>query len=283
MFVGAHVSIAGGFDKSIDRAVAIGAQCLQTFASSPRSLKTSEYDGAVIEKYLMKKAEANMGPHFFHGVYLINLATDKASYLQVCIDSLIFYQQFAGKIEGEGTIFHIGSHKGVGFEAVKKQVAKAIEDVLKHTPDGVKLFLENAAGHKGVIGADLHELRWLRDKISSNELRSKLGICYDTQHGFASGLDVRTKESLTKTLKTIDNQLGLEQVNVIHANDSKVAFNSQRDRHENIGEGEIGTEGFRYLVNHPRLHHLPVILEVPGEKRSGPRAVDIERLVSLCE
>ena len=103
MLVGGHVSIAGGFDKSIDRAIDLGANCLQTFASSPRSLKVSQIPSEVIDKYLQKKTHSKMGPHFFHGVYLVNLAHEKDEYVQASVDSLIFYQKLAGKIKGEGT------------------------------------------------------------------------------------------------------------------------------------------------------------------------------------
>lgn len=282
MLIGAHVSIAGGFDKCIDRAVEIGANCLQTFASSPRSLKTSEYPQEVIERYLTKKREAGMGPHFFHGVYLVNLATEKSDYLQVSIDSLIFYQHMAGKIHGSGTIFHLGSHKGRGFSEVRGQIVRALELILQETPDGVHLFLENAAGHSGVVGDDLHELVQLIEAIDSDYLRAKLAVCIDTQHAFASGMDLRTKEAVDEFVRTVDRTLGLQLVHVIHVNDSKVPFASKRDRHANIGDGEIGEEGFKALVNHPKLKSLPFILEVPGDGKSGPQKVDVEMLRSLA-
>lgn len=283
MLIGAHVSIAGGFDKCLERAVDLGANCLQTFASSPRSLKYSELDEGVVGAYREKKAGLEMGPHFFHGVYLVNLATEKADFLEACIDSLAFYQRTAGRIGGEGTIFHIGSHKGAGFAEVREQVVGAIEEVLKQTPDGVTLYLENAAGHQGVIGDDLDELGWLIEQISSKELSSKLGVCLDTQHAFASGYDVRNKDGIEEMVRQADQAFGWERVQVMHANDSKPEFNSRRDRHENIGEGEIGEEGFRLMLKHAKFKELPFILEVPGEDKSGPRAVDVERLRALAE
>lgn len=283
MKVGGHVSIAGGFDKSIDRAVDIGANILQTFASSPRSLKTNDFDESIIEKYLIKKETEKMGNHYFHGVYLINLAHETEEYIQASVESLVFYQQFAKKINGVGTIFHTGSHKGRGFDVVKKQIVKAVEDVLKKTPDGVTLFLENAAGQKGVIGADLLELRYIYDSISSDELKSKLAVCYDTQHGFAAGLDIRNSQAVDETIIKIENQLGMEIVKVIHINDSLMEFDSRRDRHANVGEGEIGEEGFREFLNHKKIKGLPFLLEVPGENKSGPRDVDVEKVKSLLK
>jgi len=281
MQIGAHVSISGGFDKSIDRAVDLGAKCLQTFASSPRTLKFSPLESKTLELYLDKKEVNQMGPHFFHGVYLVNLATEKPQYLEVSIESLKNYQQTAGQIKGEGTIFHLGSHKGAGFDAVKNQIVKALEQVLKNTPDGVTLFLENAAGHKGIVGSQLNELGWLIGQIKSKELQSKLAVCLDTQHAFVSGYDLRTKEGIGKLIQDADNAFGWNKVKVIHANDSIPEFNSRKDRHQNIGEGEIGESGFKFLLAHPKLKHLPFILEVPGTNKSGPRIEDINKLKSL--
>jgi len=203
--------------------------------------------------------------------------------VQASIDSLVFYQKFAKKINGKGTIFHIGSHKGKGFDLVKKQVAKAVEEVLKKTPDEVKLFLENAAGQKGVIGADLNELAYVYDSINSSELQEKLSICYDTQHGFSAGFDIRDKEAVEDTVGKIESALGFEMVGVIHINDSLVPFDSHRDRHANVGDGEIGEKGFKSFINHPKLRKLPFLLEVPGENKSGPRKEDIERLKLLYQ
>ncbi len=279
MEIGGHVSIAGGFDKCIDRAVAIGANCLQTFASSPRSLKTSDFSAEIIEKYLTKKKEFKIGSHFFHGPYLINLASEKSNYVKASIDTLIFYQKFAGLIGGNGTIFHIGSHKGVGFDFVKNQIVTAIVEILKKTPSNVKLYLENAAGHKGVIGDDFEELGEIVSSVP-DDLQKKLSVCLDTQHAFASGYEVRNEIGVNKMLSDLDRDIGLEFLEVIHANDSKVELGGRRDRHENIGEGFIGADGFKVILNHKKLKLLPFILEVPGENRSGPREQDVEKLMS---
>jgi deoxyribonuclease-4 len=282
MKIGGHVSIAGGFDKCIDRAVVIGANCLQTFASSPRSLKTTEFSDEIIERYLSKRKKHKIGSHFFHGPYLINLASEKPEYVKACIDTLIFYQKFAFQIGGRGTIFHIGSHKGVGFSNVKDQVASAIVEVLKKTPSNVKLYLENAAGHKGVIGADFDELGFLISSVPGN-LRSKLAVCLDTQHAFASGYDVRNKSGVDEMLIDFEKKIGFKYLEVLHANDSKTEFASNRDRHENIGDGHIGLKGFKILLNHNKLKKLPFLLEVPGENKSGPRKEDVEKIRSLVK
>ncbi len=273
MYVGCHVSIAGGFDKCIDRIVERGGNCLMTFASSPRTLQTKEFSDADVEIYLDKKKTSQIGPHFFHGVYLINLATEKHDYLSVSIDSLVFYQTQAARIGGEGTIFHIGSRKDRPFLEVKDQVVGAINRVLAGTPQGVKLFLENCAGQAGTIGDTFEELASIIKEVDEKE---KLGVCLDTQHCFASGID------LENTIDKFDKIIGLEYLKVIHVNDSKTDFESRVDRHENLGEGKIGEERLKKFLQTSQLSILncPLILEVPGSG-DGPRREDIDKLRSL--
>jgi apurinic endonuclease APN1 len=270
MYFGSHISIAGGFDKCIDRIVERGGNCLMTFASSPRSLQTKEFTDADVEVYIEKKKTFKIGSHFFHGVYLVNLGTDKEDYLRASIDSLTFYQQLAGRIGGAGTIFHTGSTK-LEFSKVKDQVIKALNRTLAGTPDGVKLFLENCAGQGGTIGDEFEELREL---IKGLEDDSKIGVCLDTQHSFASGYDLDT------VLDKFDKIVGLKYLGVIHVNDSKTDFGSRVDRHENLGEGKIGEAVLKKFLRDPRIAGIPLILEVPGSG-DGPRKEDIDKLKSL--
>lgn len=237
-----------------------------TFASSPRSLKTTKISPKIIELYLQKKAKEKIGPHFFHGVYLINLASEKKSHLKVSIDSLVFYQQLAGEIGGQGTIFHIGSHKGKGLPEVTDQIVQAINEVLDNTPKGLRLFLENAAGSAGTIGASLEELAGIIARIGD---KSKIGVCLDTQHAWASGI------SLDMALSKFDQTIGLKYLKVIHLNDSKTDFGSGVDRHENLGRGKIGKEALRAFINDKRLVNIPFILEVPG-RGEGPTKSDLD-------
>lgn len=271
MYLGAHVSIAGGFDKCIDRIQELGGNCLMTFASSPRSLRFSPLDPKAIVKYSAKKQSAAIGPHFFHGVYLVNLATEDPKYLVASRDSLINYQQAAGDIGAVGTIFHIGSHKGRGLAQTIDQIVAAINFILDSSPKDVKLILENAAGQSGVVGSTFRELADIITRIGD---KSKIGVCLDTQHAFASGIP------LTKALDEFDHLIGLKRLTVIHCNDSKTDFNSHVDRHANIGEGKIGESDLQKFITDPRLKNIPVILEVPGTG-DGPRKVDLAKLQSL--
>lgn len=273
MFLGAHVSIAGGFDRCLDRTEDLGANCLMTFASSPRSLKTSPIPPQVIRKYLDKKAQTNIGPHFFHGVYLVNLATGNKDSLRASINSLIFYQRLAGDIGAVGTIFHIGSHKGRGLSGTLDQIVQAVNFILDSSPKGTKLILENAAGQGGTIGEKFEDLAQIIARVGD---KPKIGVCLDTQHAFAAGY------SLDTVLDKFDRAIGIKYLSVIHLNDSKTDFCSHVDRHANLGEGKIGKEVFKKFLANPLVRKGPIILEVPGDG-NGPRKVDIDTLKSLVE
>jgi len=278
MLIGAHVSISGGIDLSIGRGEAIGANCIQTFASPPRTLKFFPYSDEVLARYKVAKQASSIQLHVFHGVYLVNLANEKPEYVRLSVDSLVHYQQAASAIGGLGTIFHVGSHKGSGFEAVKHRVAQAIDAVLSESPKDVTLMLENAAGHKGTIGQTIDELAELFSLVTKTD---QLGLCLDTQHAFASGVDGRNPEALDAFLTEVDQKIGLAAVKVIHTNDSKTLFDSHHDRHENIGEGELGAVGISNWLHHPKLQDLPFIMEVPGVDKNGPGEKDIQKLQSL--
>jgi len=175
----------------------------------------------------------------------------------------------------KGTIFHLGSFKNSTEEKALKQVIEAIKEILGSSGQ-VNLILENSAGAGNLIGDSFREIGEIVRRVND----SRVKVCLDTQHAFASGIDVKSQEGLNKTLQEFDREVGLKNLIAIHANDSKTEFNSKRDRHENIGEGFIGLEGFRNIINHPILKDIPFILEVPGEG-SGPDTNNILRLKNL--
>jgi deoxyribonuclease-4 len=282
MLLGAHVSIAGGIDKAIGRGEAIGAHCIQTFASSPRTLAFSPIAEEVVAAYTHARQHSAIQLHVFHGIYLINLASEKPDYVAVSTQSLIHYQHLAAQLHVLGTVFHIGSHKGAGFDQVKTQIAQAICTVLQETEPGTFLLVENAAGHAGTVGQTIDELATVFETVSilGGDM-SKLGLCLDTQHAFASGVDPRTETGLADFLNMVETKIGLSYIKVIHTNDSKVDCASHKDRHENIGAGIIGPDGLRRWLTHPKLAHLPFILEVPGVDGDGPGKKDIDALKQL--
>lgn len=274
MYIGAHVSIAGGLDKGLDRIAELGGNCLMTFASSPRSLKTTKISEFQISKYLTRKKALDIGAHFFHGVYLVNLASEKKSHVKTSQESLIFCQQLASEIDAVGTIFHIGSHKGAGLSETIDQIVASINYVLDSSPKNTRLIIENAAGQGGTVGATFKEISQIFARIGD---RSKLGFCLDTQHAFASGY------SLKKVMFEIANNGLMNHLCVVHLNDSATDFDSHVDRHANWGEGKIPLDDLKVFLADPHLKNIPLILEVPGHNHEGPRKKDISFIKSLVQ
>ncbi|MCL5783911.1 MAG: deoxyribonuclease IV [Patescibacteria group bacterium] len=274
--VGAHVSAAGSLDLSFERAQEIGAEATQIFISPPQQWLHSNHTEEEIARYKDQANKTRIEPNFIHAAYLINLASPNPELVKKSIDWLIYSQKVAEKLWAEGTIFHIGSFKDTTEEQALKQVIEAIKTIIKSTGN-VTLILENSAGAGNLIGDQFSELGKIIRQVNDPRLK----VCLDTQHAFASGYDFRTKEGLKKTLAEFDREVGLANLVAIHANDSKVEFGSHRDRHENIGEGFIGLEGFKNLINHPALQNIPFILEVPGFDNNGPDKNNVQLLKSL--
>lgn len=272
--IGAHVSSAGGLDLSFERAQEIGAECTQIFLSPPRQWNQTSREIEEINRYKLKQVETGIGPNFIHGTYLINLAAQSPEHLQKSIDWLIYALNLAEELEIKGVIFHTGSHSGRGFNTVFDQIVKAIKKILTKSK-GSNLVLENSAGQGRSVGSKFGELGAIIKAVDNPRLK----ICIDTCHAYVSGLDI--KNNLDEVLKEFDKQIGLKNLVAFHANDCKFDINSNRDRHENIGKGFLGKEGFKNLLNHPKLKDLPFILEVPGFEGTGPDKNNIDILKSL--
>jgi deoxyribonuclease IV len=275
--IGAHVSAAVSLELAFERATHIGAECFQIFISPPQQWLQSKHDTEEIERFKTKASETQIGPNFVHGTYLVNFGTQNPEHLQKSIDWLIYALQISEKLGIQGVIFHTGSHKGNGFDSILPQVRDAIKKVLSNSPKNPQLILETSAGGGGSIGRNFNELGQLLKAVGDKRLK----ICLDTQHVFASGYDVKSALGLKDVLIELKEEVGLENLVAIHANDSKTEYKSNRDRHENIGDGLIGTEGFELLINHPDLKNVPFILEVPGFAGNGPDEENIKTLKSL--
>ena len=276
MKIGTHVSAAGGVGKAIDRAVDIGAESIQIFASSPRSWAFKPLNEQDIAAFREKSEFHGVGPAFIHGSYLVNLG-GPPDLLRKSIHSLMSNMDAAGRLGARAVIFHLGSHKGRGTDAVFSQVVEALDVIVRGSPPDVWLTIENSAGAGGHIGSTFEEIGRIVDAVRSQRVR----VCIDTQHCFAAGYDVRDERGVREVMSEFDRAIGRERLGAVHANDSKSALGSGVDRHENIGEGSIGIGGFEAIIAHPAFSDAPLLLEVPGRDRKGPDEENVNRLKDI--
>ena len=276
MKLGAHVSASGGVSKSIDRALDIGAEAIQIFASSPRAWKFNHPKPEEVERFRKKSEESRIGPCYIHGSYLVNIGGSEDQ-LQKSIDCLVSNMSAAGEIGAEGVIFHGGSHKGKGFDAVLNQAANCLTQVLEKSPDNVWLCLENSAGMGAHIGSSFREIGRILRVVDHPNLK----VCLDTEHCFAAGYNLAVPEELDKVIAEFDSEIGLDKLVAVHANDAKVELGSGVDRHENIGEGYIGISGFESILGNTAFKNVPFFLEVPGFDGNGPDKENLDRLKTI--
>jgi len=279
MKIGAHVRTAGGVDKAIDRAQEIGAETIQIFSGAPQAWRRKDYRPEEVEAYRARVAETAIEPAFLHGVYLANLATDKQEHLAKSLDALVHDMNVCHLLGASGVIFHLGSHRGAGFDQVFPQVAESVRKVVDATPEDTWLILENSAGMGGTVGSRFQELGSIIREAGSPRVK----VCLDTQHMFAAGYDVKTKDGLEAAMSEFDAEVGLDPLVAVHANDSKCPLAGGVDRHENIGEGHIGLDGLLNVMSHPAFRELPFLLEVPGFDNQGPDRRNVEILKALRE
>jgi len=277
MKIGAHVGTSGGVNKAIDRAEEIGAEAIQIFSGAPQAWRRKEYRPEEVEAYKARAAETGIGPAYVHGVYLVNLATDNPENLEKGIDALVHDMKVCHLLGSLGVIFHIGSHRGAGYEHVFSQVVGSVVRIVEATPEETWLILENSAGMGGAIGSRFEELGRIISEAGSPRVR----VCLDTQHAFAAGYDLKTKAGLEAAMSEFDREVGLDRLVAVHANDSKCPLAGGVDRHENIGEGHIGVDGFENILAHPAFADVPFLLEVPGYANEGPDRRNVETLKSV--
>ena len=280
MKLGAHVSIAGGLGKAVDRGRELGCETIQIFGSSPQTWAYKPVPQEQTRDFRERAKEASISPVFLHAIYLINLGTPNVANLEKGIDSLINYMNLASEVEADGVILHPGSHGGAGYEGIFEQTVASIERVLENSPPGPWLTLENTAGMGQHIGARFEELGRIIAAVSPT-YPSRLKVCLDTQHCFAAGYDVSTKEGLESMLAAFDACVGLDNLVAVHANDSKYALRAGIDHHENIGQGYIRLEGFENIMGHPAFQNVPFFLEVPGLEKKGPDKENLEILKEM--
>ncbi len=275
--IGAHLSVSGGYDKALDSIIEKGGNSLQIFSSSPRQWKLANPTPEIIDVFNEKRKKLNIDPIYFHASYLLNLgyyAGGGEISRKVLINELLL----ASKMGVRGSIVHTGTFKkddSVSLEERYNDLIINIKEILEQTPPDTFLILENSGTKK--IGKDLAELATILDAVANDRVR----ICLDTCHLHVAGYDLTSVDAFEKFLTTVDSIIGLDRIEVIHLNDSRDPFNSGRDRHENLGEGNVGTEVFKNLINNPQTKHIPFILETPGFDGNGPDKKNIDILKSF--
>ena len=265
MKIGAHVSTAGGLHTCFERAAAIGAECVQIFESAPQQWGTARLTDEQADDFRARMKDAGIGPVFIHGKYLMNLASADEKIFKTSVSTLRSSMNIAARIGAQGIIFHTGSHKGMGLDAVFEQVCEAAVNVLAETPDETWLIFENSAGQGGTIGSKFADLGQILKRVDSPRAK----VCIDTCHAFAAGYDLSSKDGVKAAMAELDREIGAKNIAAVHCNDSKTPLGAGRDLHENIGEGHIGRAGFEALVAHKAFANVPLLLEVPGYKIDG--------------
>ncbi len=284
---GAHMSIAGGYSEALPRIVAIGGNCLQMFSASPRGWNLAKVSEEEATAFRAEKMKRKIDPVYFHASYLINLA-DGGFIGDHSVESLIAEFTIASKLGVRGSIIHLGSFKDkqekikkgeLGLPGEKnpkyRTLIKNITTVLRATPEDTLFIIENAGTRK--IGMTMEEI----GQIIADAGNDRVRVCLDTCHLHAAGYDLRSEEKLDLFLKLFDRCVGLKRLECFHMNDSRDPFGSLRDRHENIGDGEVGKEVFRLLLTHPKTKHIPCVIETPGFDGNGPDKKNLDILKSM--
>ena len=276
MRLGAHMSIAGGVDKAIDRAESVGCEAVQIFTKNNNQWKARPIPAEQAERFQARLEETGIGPVVAHDSYLINLASSDDALWEKSTEAFRVELERCETLGIPYLVAHPGSHTGAGEDAGLRRVAEALNRLHDELPGyRVRTLLETTAGQGTALGATFEQLARITADLRAPE---RVGYCFDTCHVFAAGYDLRTPDAYAETMATFDAVLGLANLRAVHLNDSKRGLGSRVDRHAHIGEGEIGLAGFRNLVNDDRLRDLPGLLETP---KSDDLHEDIENLARL--
>jgi len=272
---GAHVSSAGGISKAVDRIEEIGGNAIQIFTQSPRMWKPTAHADEELERFRSRRKEAKVGAVLCHALYLVNLASRDREIRRKSSLALRSTMETARAIDADAVVFHVGSHLGYGFRDALRAFRPALAELLDLTSDRLWLCLENTAGAGGTIGRDVGELGAIRDALDGHP---RLGVCIDSCHWWASGVDVGDADALDAAVHDLDEQLGLERLRCLHVNDAAVALGGNRDRHEVVPDGLIG-RGLATFLGHPAFRDLPAVLET--WPKGGLRTKDVDELRRL--
>ena len=263
MRIGFHVSIDGSVEKAVNRAAELGCNTFQIFTRNPRQWFTTKLSSETAKAFSAKVKMHQMEPVFAHMPYLPNLASPRDEVYEKSVKALTSELQRCDQLNIPYLVTHLGSHLGAGMQNGFTRLIYGINQALNDTAGDVTLLLENTAGTRNSMGSTLEAIQHIIVRLIHPD---RVGVCFDTSHAFAAGYDLRTEETVEATYNKIDEIIGFERLKLVHLNDSKGDFNSGIDRHEHIGMGMIGEEGFRSILA-SRLGKLPMIMETPKDAR----------------
>ena len=260
MRFGFHISIAGGFSKVVERAKVRGCETIQFFSRNPRGWRYDPLNKKEVEDFRSSVKSSDLFPIFLHLPYLPNIASRESKFYDRSIDSIVEDLKRAEEVGAQYLIIHIGHRLESSEDQAVDAVSHGMDQAFERVKNAVILLLENTAGQGTEIGYNFEQLRRIIDGVHEKE---RVGICLDTAHSFEAGYDLSGKDGIERTLESFDRTIGLKRLHLLHLNDSKTPLGSRKDRHWHIGEGYVGREGFRFLINHPQLKGLPGIMETP--------------------
>lgn len=260
MRFGFHISIAGGFSKVIGRARKRSCETIQFFSRNPRGWTYGPLSEEDVETFRTSIISAHLHPIFLHMPYLPNMASPDPRFQARSINSMATELERAEQLNAQYVIMHIGHRMEAPMHKAIDTVSHGINEALARATNSVVVLLENTAGQGSEIGSTFEQIAGIIERVKDQR---RIGVCLDTAHSFEAGYDLSNEEGIEKTLESFDRLVGLRRLHLLHLNDSKTVLGSKRDRHWHIGKGRIGLEGFRYLINHASLKHLPGIMETP--------------------
>lgn len=260
MKFGFHISISGGFSKVVERAKVRRCETLQLFSRNPRGWKCSPLNQKEVDTFKKDIELSGINPIFVHMPYLPNLASQKKELYKNSISSLCEGLKRTERLGAPFLIMHVGSRLDAPEPVALDSITKGINESFNRVKNKVVLLLENTAGMGSEVGSKFEQIKKIFEQADD---KSRMGVCLDTAHAYEAGYDLANEDGLERMLDEFDKLIGLNKLHLLHLNDSKTTLNSHKDRHWHIGEGYIGIEGFRRIINHPLLVHLPGIMETP--------------------
>jgi len=272
MLIGAHVSTAGGLEKAVERGTELDCESIQIFHQSPRMWRPTNYGEDDFSSFREAMERSALGAVVIHAVYLINCATKDAELRKKSLNSLTHALRIGDGIDARGVVLHPGAQKGEPLGPSMRRAAKVIAAALKES-ERCPLLLEQTAGHKGLLGRDFDQTAELIELAGGDK---RLGLCLDSCHLFVQGYDITEEARLAAVLDEADEKVGLRRLGCLHVNDAAAPFGSCRDRHANVGQGEMGKRGLAAFLSEPRFEGLAATLETPGPKRKGPVKAEVQ-------